>query len=87
MLANHGARVEYAPASRSRFVPPNGLLTVPEAAKVLGTNRVRVLRMGVARKLKLKPGRGRRVTLAACRALLALTPAERSLAMYTGGTR
>ena len=89
LLANHGARVTYRSTAvlSCRFERPNGRLTVPEAAALLRTNRMRVLRMGAAGKLRLGPGRDRRVKLADVRDLLAMPAAERAKAMATGGPR
>ena len=86
MAKNHGVLVEYRTSRGTlrRFEPPNGRLSVPEAALLLGVNRMRVLRLGAVGKLRLRPGRGRRVAVKDCRRLLLLPVLERKAALYTG---
>jgi len=61
-LANNGVMLEYEGHSGIRarhFVPPNGLVSIAEAAKILNTNEVQLHRLRRAKKLKTAKRRGR----------------------------
>lgn len=84
MLRNHGAAVCYAgPRGVAvRFERPDGRLSVPEAAALLGTYPNMVRRMAAARRLVMHKGR-HCISLADCRRLLRLPRARRLTAEKT----
>lgn len=89
LLKNHGAEVCHVSTSRGRlvrFVPPDGFLSIPEAAKLLGTNRSMVRRMGAAGRLAIRPRGPKRVSLAECRLLMKL-PRRMRLSTLPEGRR
>lgn len=82
LLANKGARIKYRSSrgQRERFERPNGFLTVLEASRLLETYPNMVYRMGAAGRLALRPGTRFAVSLAECRAILALPRHHRATA-------
>ena len=84
LLRNHGARVVYQGTRGrvARFVRPDGFLSAPEAAALLGTYRHMIRRMAIAKRLTKRPGRigSRWVHLPELRAILKLPLRDRATA-------
>ena len=82
ILKNHGAVVVYRSSRRGdvrRFERPNGSLSVPEAARLLATNRNMIRRMERAGRISIRRRGGQlRVPLAECRLLLSLHASQRA---------
>lgn len=60
-LGNNGVTLEYGNKrgiKAHHYVPPNGLVTIPEAAQILGTNEVQLHRLRRAKKIKTRLMRG-----------------------------
>jgi hypothetical protein len=61
-LKNNGVMLEYESKTgikAKHFVPPGGVVSIPEAAKILATNEVQLHRLKKAGRLKTEKRRGR----------------------------
>jgi len=79
-LKNHGVRVSYAGTAiqRVRFEPPNGTLTVGEAARVLKTYPVLIDRLLRLKRLKYR--------VKGCRRMIRVSECLRLLRLWRGKT-
>lgn len=73
-LKNHGVSLVYGRRGRkvqTRYVAPNGRLTIGEATKLMGLTHTRLDRLRIRGKVRLvHHGPVRMVTLAECRRLM-----------------